>query len=110
MKDAMILNRIFVVCVALFIVLFVFYLVLDTTLSIATGKTYTEDLWFAAENNYCQMNGGYTAVQYIAQSCSWAGCHDVQKTKCVKDNQQKIIDYSDDIFCKYTLKGDYGWC
>jgi hypothetical protein len=51
-----------------------------------------------------------TAKEYVSQSCSLFGCVDVEKTKCVGNGNEKLIDYDDAIFCQYTLKGDYGWC
>ncbi len=101
--------QIFMMCLSVFIVGLVGFFVTDAMLDSAVGEHYTEEKWFAAEQIHC-VSQGMEAVEYVGQNCGLFGCIDVEKTKCVGTNREKLIDYDDKIFCKYKLAGDYGWC
>jgi len=109
MKLEKFLGHAFAFCGALLIVLLVGWLVTAEIVATATGKEYTEEKFWIAEQYYCETNG-MEAHQYISQQCSLFGCVEVERTKCVGDNRETKIDYSDEIFCHYTMEGDLGWC
>ena len=95
--------------IAILIVLGVGWLVLDTTLDSAVGNSYTDEKWWVAGQYHCAKQQ-MVAEEYLAERCSLFGCHTAQLTKCVGDNREKKIDYTDEIFCQYTLRGDWGMC
>ena len=102
-------EKAFTFIIALLIVLLVGWMVVDTTLESAVGNSYTEEKWWIAEQYHCAKQG-MEAEQYLAERCSFFGCHTAELTKCVSDNRELKIDYDDEIFCQYTLKGDWDWC
>lgn len=101
--------RAFTFLFALLIVLGVGYFVFDATLESAPGEYYTPENWKMAKELHCMQQGMELEI-YIGQNCGFFGCTDVEKSKCVGDRVEKKIDYDDPMFCRYTMKYDWGWC
>jgi len=66
-----------------------------------TGDAYNDGAWHKAEQQFWTMKNMNTKY-YISTECSLFGCTD--------GYNDEMIDYSDKIFCKYSVKGDLGWC
>jgi len=103
------LARSFTYLFAVLIVLLVGWIVSDAVLSSATGDEYTPEKFWVQEQYYCATYG-MVAQEYITNQCSLFGCVEVERTKCVGDLREKKIDYEHEMFCKYTIRGDFGWC
>lgn len=99
----------FKILFTLFVVLGIGLIVIDSIIHTATGDSYTPEKWWNAEQYYCATQG-MEAHQYISNQCSLFGCVDIEKTKCVGENKEKMINYKDKIFCQYSLSGDLGLC
>jgi hypothetical protein len=94
---------------AIVLFLLIGYIVTDSVFESSAGSKYTDGNWLLAEQYYCATQN-MVAQEYVGQSCSLFGCVDVEKTRCIGNGNEKLIDYDNPIFCQYTMKGDYGWC
>ena len=91
------------------LIIIVGILVIEVFFSSFTGKDYTPEKYNKLLVEYCnELN--MIKVDYIGQTCSFLGCKDVQKAKCVGDNGEKLINYKDIEFCEITVKGDLLGC
>lgn len=91
------------------IIVVVGYFVFHSIIYTALGYKYTESKWLDLERQYC-AGFGLQAYEYVYNACSLFGCWDIEKTKCVGTDREKLIDYDNKMFCELTMAGDYGLC